>query len=128
MNEDVMKHGAFSWSELMTSDPEGARKFYTELFGWKTEDVPMEGMTYTAVKVGDDAVGGIMPMVPGTEGMPPAWGVYVTVENVDETAGRVEELGGKILQPPTDIPNVGRFCVFSDPQGAVIHAITYAAK
>ena len=128
MNEDVLKHGAFSWSELMTSDPEGAKKFYTELFGWKTEDLPMEGMTYTAVKIGGDAVGGIMPMAPGTEGMHPAWGVYVTVDNVDDTAGRVAELGGKILHPPTDIPDVGRFCVLSDPQGAVIHAITYAKK
>ena len=46
--------------------------------------------------------------------------------DVDATAKKVEELGGKILRPPTDIPGVGRFCALQDPQGAAICAITYA--
>jgi predicted enzyme related to lactoylglutathione lyase len=66
-------------------------------------------------------------MPPEIAGMPPMWGIYVTVDNVDLTAKKVEELGGKIIRPPWDIPNVGRLCVLSDPQGAVISAITYAA-
>ena len=49
----------------------------------------------------------------------------MTVTDVDETALRVPEYGGKVLVPPTDIPKVGRFCVIEDPQGAVITAITY---
>jgi predicted enzyme related to lactoylglutathione lyase len=57
--------------------------------------------------------------------MPPMWGAYVTVDNVDLTAKTAEQLGAKLLVPPTDIPNVGRFCVIQDPQGAVINAITY---
>jgi predicted enzyme related to lactoylglutathione lyase len=56
--------------------------------------------------------------------MPPMWGVYVTVDNVDATAKTAEKLGGNILVPPTDIPDVGRSCVIQDPQGAVISAIT----
>ncbi len=56
------------------------------------------------------------------------WGIYVTVSDVDATAKKVGELGGKILFPPTDIPNVGRFCVIQDPQGAVISAITYKCR
>ena len=44
MNEDNMKHGAFGWNELMTTDDEGAKQFYTALFGWETEDMPLEGM------------------------------------------------------------------------------------
>jgi hypothetical protein len=59
------------------------------------------------------------------KGMPPVWGTYVTVDDVDQTAKTAEKLGGKILMPPTDIPTVGRFCVIQDPQGAVISAITY---
>jgi len=48
MMRDLFKQqGAFSWSELMTTDVEGAKKFYTNLFGWKTEEMPMEEMTYT---------------------------------------------------------------------------------
>jgi predicted enzyme related to lactoylglutathione lyase len=60
--------------------------------------------------------------------MPPNWGAYVTVDDVDATAVLAEKLGGKILVPPTDIPTVGRFSVIQDPQGAVLSAITYVKK
>ncbi len=106
-------------------DVEGAKKFYTQLFGWETEDMPMENMSYSITKIGDQGVGGIMPLPPEAEGVAPRWGVYVTVDDVDATARKAEDLGGKIHVPPTDIPNVGRFCVIQDPQGSVISAITY---
>jgi predicted enzyme related to lactoylglutathione lyase len=88
----------------------------------------MEGFTYTIVKAGDIDVGGIMPIPPHAGGMPPTWGAYVTVDDVDATAELAEKLGGKILIPPTDIPTVGRFTVIQDPQGAVLSAITYVPK
>ena len=125
MKEESKKHGAFSWIELITTDAEAANKFYTELFSWETEEQAMEGMNYNVLKVNGEEVGGIMSMPAELEGMPPAWSIYVTVKDVDATAKQVEELGGKILRPPTDIPDVGRFCVLADPQGAVICAITY---
>jgi predicted enzyme related to lactoylglutathione lyase len=125
MKDLFKRQGAFSWSELMTTDVGGAKKFYTNLFGWKTEDMPMENMKYTIVKVGEEGVGGIMPIPAQAEGSPPNWGVYVTVDDVDATARKATELGGKVLIPPTDIPNVGRFSVLQDPQGAVFSAITY---
>ena len=124
--EDVFKkHGAFSWHELMTSDVAAAKEFYTKLFGWELNDMQMEGMTYTVIKAGEKEVGGIMSIPPEAGEMMPAWGLYVTVDDVDETARKVEELGGKIFVPPKDIPDVGRFCVLQDPQGAYICAITY---
>jgi hypothetical protein len=125
MKDPFKQQGAFSWFELMTTDVDGAKKFYSNLFGWDTEEMPMADMKYTIVKVGEEGLGGIMSIPPKAEGSPPNWGVYVTVDDVDATAGKVEELGGKILVPPTDIPTVGRFCVLQDPQGAVISAITY---
>ncbi len=128
MKEDSLKHGAFGWCELMTTDAGAAKSFYKTLFGWDTEDLDMEGTAYTVVKIHGDETGGIMKMPPEMEGMPPAWSIYVTVDDVDATAGKVEELGGKILRPPEDIPNVGRFCVLQDPQGAVICAITYVQR
>ena len=128
MKDPYQQHGAFSWFELMTTDVEGAKKFYTRLFGWETEDMPMENMSYTITKIGDEGVGGIMPIPPEAEGTPPHWGVYVTVEDVDATAKSAEELGGKIHVPPTDIPGVGRLCLIQDPQGALISAITYAME
>jgi hypothetical protein len=125
MDEQFLKHGAFSWSELLTTDVEAAKAFYTKLFGWSTKDMPMEGMNYTVVGAAGKDVGGIMKIPPHAQGMPPSWGCYVTVDDVDAIAKMAQELGGKVLMGPQDIPGVGRFCVIQDPQGAVISAITY---
>ena len=129
MLPDRTKHGVFSWCELMTTDVDAAKKFYTQLLGWTTADLSvMEGMKYTVIKAGDLEIGGMMPVPPQNAGMPPHWGTYITVDDVDATARRAEQLGAKTLVPPTDIPNVGRFYVFQDPQGAVISAITYVTQ
>lgn len=128
MKEDSLKQGAFGWTELMTSDPEGAVQFYRALFGWETEEYPMEDMKYTVLKVDGEMVGGIMQTTPEAEEMPPSWGVYVTVKDVDAVAAEVEKLGGKLLRPPMDIPETGRFCVIQDPQGGTICAITYVKE
>ena len=128
MKEENLKHGAFGWVELMTTDNEAAKEFYVKLFGWVTEEYPMEAAKYTVVKVGGEPVGGIMSMPPECQGMPPCWSVYVTVDDVDATAAQVTKLGGKIIRPPTDIPEIGRFCVLQDPQGGAICAITYVEK
>jgi predicted enzyme related to lactoylglutathione lyase len=128
MADAMTKHGMFSWSELITTDPESAKEFYTQLFGWTTEEFPTADFTYLIVKVDGQGVGGIMPVPKHAIGMPPAWGPYVTVDDVDAIAEQAEKLGGKVCIPPRDIPSVGRFTVIADPQGAVISAITYVKK
>ena len=60
--------------------------------------------------------------------MPPNWCAYVTVDDVDATPAKIEEHGGKLCHPPIDIPEVGRFIHFTDPQGASLAAITYAVN
>ncbi len=125
MDKKLLKHGMFSWFELLTSDVKGAKKFYKSLFGWKIADVKMPGMKYTAISVGEEQVAGMMSLPPNAKKMPPIWGAYVTVDDVDATAEKAVKLGGKILVPPQDIPGVGRFCVFQDPQGAMLSVITY---
>lgn len=126
MNDAFKQHGAFSWNELMTADVAAAKKFYAAAFGWEYQDEPMGDMTYTIVKAGGKEIGGIMAMPPEAGNMPPVWGAYVTVNDVDNTAKKVEAAGGKIHVPPQDIPGVGRFCVIQDPQGAYISAISYS--
>ena len=119
--------GDFSWTELMTTDVEAAKAFYVNVLGWETEEMPMEAGTYHVLKAGGKTVGGIMKMPPNVPaGTPPAWSTYVTVADVDETARKVVEHGGRLLVSPKDIPNVGRFCTLQDPQGAIINAMTYA--
>ena len=130
MDNKFKTHGAFSWCELMTTDAEAATQFYVELFGWPVEKMQMThmDMTYTVVKSGEEGIGGIMPIPATAEGMPPQWGVYVTVDDVDATAKKAEELGAKILNPPYDIPDVGRMATLQDPQGAVISVMTYKSE
>jgi len=123
MADQFREQGAFSWFELTTTDVRAAESFYSRVFGWTMEPWTGEG-SYTLIKVNGKEVGG---MVTGsvTSPKPNGWGIYVTVTDVDETAAKVPEFGGKVLLEPTDIPRVGRFCVIEDPQGAVITAITY---
>jgi uncharacterized protein len=121
-------HGAFSWSELMTSDPEGVCKFYGQLFDWKVETSDMGSGPYHVVKVGDTSVGGIVGKPPGAPPeMPSMWGCYVTVKDLDETLAAVERLGGGILMPGMDVKGVGRMAVIRDPQGAALSVIQYSA-
>ena len=124
MNNPMKQHGAFSWNELMTTDIDGAKKFYTAMFNWQLEDMN-DGMPYTLAKINGQESAGMMAMPPEAGEMPPMWGGYVTVDDVEASAKQAEELGGKILMEARDIPNVGRFCVISDPQGATLTIITY---
>lgn len=124
MSKPIKQHGAFSWNELMTNDIEGAKSFYGTLFNWQLEDVNMD-MPYTLAKIDGTDCAGMMPMPPEAAGMPPMWGGYVTVDDVEASAKQAVELGGKILLVPRDIPEVGRFCVISDPQGATLSIISY---
>jgi uncharacterized protein len=113
----------------MTTDTEAAKTFYGEVFGWTMTDEPVEGKTYTVLKAGDREVGGMMSTSAAMVGNPPPhWGVYVTVEDVEVSAKRAEELGAQMMIPPTDIPDVGRFCLFRDPQGAVLSMISYISN
>ena len=118
-------HGSICWTELATRDAEGARKFYSELLGWKLETSQAAGMNYTEIVVGDKHVGGIYQLTEecGGADAPSRWMTYVAVDDVDASAGRVEELGGKVVMPPMDIPNVGRFCIINDPTGATLALI-----
>ena len=120
------QQGAFSWSELMTTDAAAAKSFYAQLFGWEMDDRPISGMIYTVLKAGGQEVGGLMNMSPDMQGTPPYWGTYVTVDDVDASARLAEELGGRVIVQPMDIAEVGRFALIQDPQGAMLSIITYS--
>jgi predicted enzyme related to lactoylglutathione lyase len=120
-------HGAFSWSELMTSDPKAACDFYGKLFGWKVETSDMGTGPYHVLKVGETSVGGIMGKPPGTPAdMPSMWGCYVTVSNIAETLAAVKRLGGGVLMEPMEVKTVGTMAVIRDPQGAALSVIQYS--
>ena len=120
-----MRHGPFVWHELMVPNPGSAPSFYKSVTGWNTEQF-QGGMDYTMWLNGQAPVGGLMPLPKelADVGVPAHWLHYVGVNDVDETSAKAEQLGGKVNVPPTDIPNVGRFAVIADPQGAVFAIYT----
>ena len=127
MRDELQKHGLFSLHELLTTNLTSAKEFYGELLGWTfTETKNIYGNPYIVVHSEGVCVGGMMlkeGIVP--DEAPPLWDPYITVDDVEASAKRVEELGGKVVVPPTDIPKFGRFCVIKDPQGASLNLITY---
>ena len=114
--------GTFCWNELMTPDVEAAAGFYGKLFGWTKQTMDMGGgRVYHTFKKGDTSAGGMMAIEgPQMQGVPPAWLAYITVENVDATTSEAQKLGAKVDVPPTDIPNIGKFSVITDPTGACV--------
>ena len=126
--DTMTTHGAFSWNELMTTDPEAAKRFYGELFGWTFGTTPTPEGPYYGAKVKDTEVAGLMNIPRGAEGLPPMWSCYVTVDDVDKTLGAVERLGGKVVAPPMEVPEVGRIAVIQDPQGATLNIVTYVKR
>ncbi len=108
--------GRFIWHDLMTTDAEASRTFYTSLFGWQLDDVNMGGFTVHLIRVGDRRVGAIMQ----EQGIPTShWVPYLGVDDVDEACARVTRLGGNVCISAMDVPKLGRFAVVNDPQGAL---------
>jgi len=111
------KPGTFCWADLATTNPTGAKRFYSELFGWKTQDNPLPGGgAYTLARINGGDIAGLMGMP--EKGIPPHWNSYVAVANVDEATNKATSLGGKILAPPMDVMDLGRMAVIQDPSGA----------
>jgi len=120
--------GAFSWTELVTTDPAAAAEFYGRLFGWRIETSNLGTGPYRVVQAGGHAVGGIVGMPPGDAPMPPAWSAYVTVDDIDATLAACTALGGQVLARPMVVPGVGRVAAIRDPQGAVLSIVCYAGS
>ncbi len=115
--------GAICWVELYTTNPDAAGKFYTQTIGWDTESHDMGPMgTYTLFSRKGEGrtgqIGGMMAMPPTMKGVPSHWLVYFDATDVDASAKKVVSLGGKIIMPPMDIPNIGRFAIAQDTTGA----------
>jgi len=117
--KDGIAPGGFCWVELGTSDSEGAKAFYSSLFGWVPDDQPMgPGMTYTLLKHGGRDAAALYAFPPDQKGVPPHWMVYVSVASADDAAKKAEGLGAKVVMAPFDVAEHGRMAVLADPTGA----------
>ncbi|MEV7012622.1 VOC family protein [Streptosporangium sp. NPDC051022] len=120
----VTAPGSLAWTELYVPAPDAVRPFYQAVFDWKIEGMPFGEMTYIVASTSTGAspdLGGFMPL---QEGDRPHWLPYFEVPDCDTTVALAGELGGTVVVPATDIPGVGRFAIFADPNGARFAAIT----
>jgi predicted enzyme related to lactoylglutathione lyase len=122
-NADI--RGRFMWHELMTTDTDAASAFYSKVMPWKTQASGMPG--YTLWLAGKTQAGGLMALPAESQGAGPHWLTYIGTPSVDSSVEGVQRLGGKVLKAASDIPNVGRFAVVSDPQGAAFALYTPAS-
>jgi predicted enzyme related to lactoylglutathione lyase len=122
-NAEVL--GRFVWHELLTTDTAAAAAFYPKVLPWRTAPSSMPG--YTIWMAGQAQIGGLMALPAEAGATPPHWLVYVGTPNVDATCSQAQGLGAHVVKPPADIPNVGRFAVLTDPQGATFALFTPGA-
>lgn len=110
-----------AWVDLATSDAEGARDFYSKLFGWQMDvsDDPQYG-GYATARMGEGSAAGIGPKQ--DPNMPNVWSLYIGTDDIDGLAEQVADAGGTVVAPPFDVGDQGRMAVFQDPSGAFISA------
>lgn len=111
--------GKFAWYELMTSDTKAAGKFYSDVVGWTTQEMPGGDTPYTTFNIGNVGMAGMLNIGGHT-----GWIGYIVVDDVDAHVEKMVAAGAKLWKPPTDVPDMLRFAVLSDPQGAALAVFT----
>ena len=112
----------FIWQELVSTDQETSGNFFSKLLGWNLKQVDAGELgTYTLFQKEGQDIAGMMDPTPDTAGEGSYWHSYIAVDDIDKCAEQTIELGGKVLVPPYDVPDVGRICAVSDPTGAIVH-------
>ncbi len=125
-------HGCFVWHDLLTADVEAGVSFYARVFGWGTAPYEIPGSTTLTIWTAGDvpvASPGRLANEPwaAAAGLGPHWLTYIGARDVDVTVAQAERLGARVLAPAIDVPNIGRYAVLADPQGAVFAAFRPAA-
>jgi uncharacterized protein len=115
--------GKFVWYEHVSKEPRKAQAFYQEVLGWRVEPFPMGDTTYEMICKGDEMLGGYTAP---SNGEPAHWISYASVEDVDAAAKKATSSGGKVVAPPVEAPEVGRWARIADPQGAEFYVFKSA--
>lgn len=112
--------GVPCWIDSNQPEPAEAARFYSQLFGWETEDMmpPGSGGHYFMGRIGGrDAAA--LSSIPSGAPAEAAWNTYIRVDSADDAAERIRDAGGRVLSAPFDVFDSGRMGVFADPEGAV---------
>ena len=104
--------------ELATTDLDKAKSFYSKLFNWNLQDIPMPGGSYTMINVGEGTGGGMMKHpVPGA---PSSWLAYVQVDDIEAATALAKSLGATVIKDVTEIMGAGWLSIIIDPTGAAL--------
>ena len=104
--------GALCHVEIAVNDVAKAKAFYSECFGWSFTDIP--NLNYHIYQTGEGGIGGGLMQRP--EGFPSHMVNYINCADVDAAAQRVENNGGKIVQPKQEVPQTGWYILVTDPE------------
>lgn len=124
MGKHGYNHGDIGWTELNTTNADGAIDFYTQLIGWEKKPGPMP--SYHVFASGEEMLGGVKSLENGET--TPRWMPYITVADLDATLAKVEGLGGSRVGDPMPLPDGGRFAIIKDPQGTFAGLAQYAGS
>jgi len=114
--------GKIGWIDLTVPDADKISDFYSKVIGWKSEPVSLGEYNDYCVNPpsSDEPVAGICHARGENKDMPTQWLLYVTVEDLDKSISRCNEMGGKVIAGPRNQGKKARFCVIEDPAGAVV--------
>jgi predicted enzyme related to lactoylglutathione lyase len=118
--------GKIIWRDLLTHDPEGSQRFYSELFGWQFESVGAasgfsSNSAYTLIRHNGKLIGGMIDTVAlnGKNDIS-QWVVLMSVDDIDAAAAKFSTAGGEVITPPTDLQRRGKLAVVGDAEGALL--------
>ncbi len=117
---DTPPVGSVSWIDMTVDDADSLRDFYKAVVGWETDDVSMGDYADYVMKApaSGEGVAGVCHARGSNADLPGGWLIYITVADVEQSAAKVSELGGKVIVAPRGLAG-GRFCVIEDPGGAI---------
>lgn len=115
--------GAFSWTELISTDPDSAEKFLVELLGVDSVEMPNAPGGYKLMMVNGAPGGGLMLRPEEMGYVPSHWMNYFQVRDAEATAAKAKEIGGSVVVEPFDSGGPGAIAVLRDPQGGVFSVI-----
>lgn len=121
--------GTLVWTELLTTNAETARDFYSKLFGWHVHQRPTKWspMPYTVFTRGDKQTGGMIQITPEMGNTRSQWLPYFGTSDTDATTAKAQQFGGDVIVPPSDVPDIARFAILHDRQGAMFGILRFTS-
>ncbi|MGC1181482.1 VOC family protein [Legionella sp.] len=116
-----MNPSQFCWNELSTPDIHAAKEFYSKVFGWQFKEIKTEEIIYTIVSVNDQDIAGMWQIPNEMQGkIPPHWMAYLLVDDIHDSLKNARAHGAVEVKEVTEVKNMGRFAIITDPTGAHI--------